>query len=108
MWLYLAQAITHSQSEETFHAHFGLSLRLVAQVWDQFLTPIIQQEGQVFLPIHLLWTLFFLKSTPFSLDVAVAHLKCSTPTLYKHIKVGVTLLNQCLPQVLFCFFNFQF
>src|SRR4051812_44699479 len=94
-WLDLAYSITHSQEHNTFQAHFGISPEMCVSLWNSIAT---KKNLEKFTALHLLWTLYFLKTTPSSLAVACGHLQCDENTLLKWLPVGLNLIINSLPQ----------
>jgi hypothetical protein len=73
-------------------AHFGVPVEVICKLWNY----INEQPQQIIKPVHLMWTLYFLKQNPSDL---VNMYKASTKTWLKYVKLTLLLLEDNLPEV---------
>jgi hypothetical protein len=102
-WLQLAQVYIHSTSEHIFHAHFGLPVDAVTLLWHWILSCHLQKGYSV---VHLLWTLYFLKTSPSSWEVVCSFFSVKEPrTFKKWLWETLCLIDYVLPNVCSSFYE---
>ena len=97
----LAFPITNSTSVRSFLAHFGIHPSNMCKLWLLVNGTKAKQCG--FSAVHLLWTLFFLKSVSSSVSVIVAKLQCDERTFWRWVTIGLQLVANRLPKVFITF-----
>lgn len=91
LWKSIASAFIVRYHERVFREHFGVSVKHVIEIWHHIASRNIQ-------PVHLLWTLYFLKVYPTE-SVAAATLNTSPKTYRKVVREVIGLMNRRLPKV---------
>lgn len=82
-------------SDRRFRATFGVSLSVATAIWELVLASYFTFELKIS-PMHLLWTLYFLKVYP-TADVAAGRCVCDEKTFRKYVNY---MLLVVLPLVL--------
>jgi len=96
VWINVAHTIIHSHCPSSFQSHFGLSPQLCQLLWTKMSATHLPPNLSV---IHLLWVLYFLKTTPSSVFVLTAHLQIDKNTFFKWLPTVLDTISQALPKV---------
>jgi len=93
-----AYPIVHSRRERDFISHFGICPLTLAYFWHSFALPVLPPRAN-FTATHMLWTMWFLKSTPVNWPQAGSRFSVDPRTLQRHVFFGLNLIDEVLPEV---------
>lgn len=103
----LARGITGSVRERDFVAHFGVSPFCAVVLWFLFLLPHMPADTSIS-AIHVLWALWFLKSTPTNWSQAGSRFGVDERTFKFHLFEVLRVIDASLPEVCYLFFFILF
>lgn len=89
LWM-VAKLALGKLDERTYRTHFGISLPMTTVVW-----AFLVSRGTQLKPLHLFWTLYFLKCYPLQ-DVACARFSVDHKTWTKWVWIGIQELFDAL------------
>ncbi len=98
----LGRVVAGSIRERDYIAHFGISPLATALLWFYFLFPRIQYYPHISC-VHVLWCLWFLKSTPANWAQAGSKFFVDERTFKGHVNDVLNLIETSLPDVLLIF-----